>query len=47
VPEANKGPGKFYRKAKPGGWREDLTPDQVAIVEDMTGPILLRHYRGG
>jgi GT2 family glycosyltransferase len=47
VAEADKGPGKFYRKAKPGSWREDLTPDQIAIVEDVTGPILSRHYRGG
>ncbi len=47
VPEADKGPGKFYRKASPGGWREDLTADQIALVEDVTGPILLRHYRGG
>jgi hypothetical protein len=47
VAEADKGPGKFYRKAKPGSWREDLTPDQIAIVEDVTEPILSRHYRGG
>jgi hypothetical protein len=26
IPEDMKGQGKFYRKASPGGWREDLTP---------------------
>lgn len=26
LPQESKGEGKFYRKAKPGGWREDLTP---------------------
>ena len=25
IPEEEKGEGKFHRKAKPGGWREDLT----------------------
>lgn len=44
VPESNKGPGKFYRKATPGGWREDLAPDQIKIVEDVARPILLRNY---
>ena len=44
VPETDKGPGKFYRKAKPGGWREDLTQEQVKIIENVTRPILTRHY---
>ena len=25
IPEEQKGEGKFYRKATPGGWRKDLT----------------------
>ena len=44
VPEGNKGPGKFYRKAKPGGWEEDLTAEQVRIIEDATGEILAEFY---
>jgi len=40
VPESEKGVGKFYRKATSGGWREDLTPEQARIVEDITAPLL-------
>jgi hypothetical protein len=40
VPEKEKGAGKFYRKATPGGWREDLTPEQARIVEDITAPLI-------
>jgi hypothetical protein len=44
VPEEEKGPGKFYRKATPGGWRKDLTPDQVEIIERITTPLLKEFY---
>jgi hypothetical protein len=44
LPEKAKGEGKFYRKATPGGWREDLTPEQVRIVEDITAPLLEWFY---
>ena len=44
VPEGNKGPGKFYRKAKPGGWEEDLSPEQVRIIENATGAVLAEFY---
>ena len=44
VPEEEKGPGKFKRKATPGGWREDLTPEQVEIVERVTAPLLREFY---
>jgi hypothetical protein len=44
VPEGEKGPGKIRRKATPGGWREDLTPEQIEIVERMTAPILEEFY---
>ena len=44
VPEDNKGPGKFYRKATPGGWREDLTKEQAEAVESVTGPLLQQLY---
>jgi hypothetical protein len=45
VPAEEKGPGKFRRKAQPGSWREDLTPKQLAAIEEITGPILGRFYR--
>lgn len=46
VPQEQKGEGKFYRKAKPGGWREDLTPRQVRMVEQITGPVIKELYPG-
>ena len=47
VPAENKGEGKFHRKARPGGWREDLTPEQVAVVEELTAPFLEEYYGDG
>ena len=44
IPEGKKGEGKFYRKATPGGWREDLTPEQARIVEGVTAPLLEALY---
>jgi hypothetical protein len=44
VPENKKGPDKPHRKATPGGWKEDLTPEQARIVEDLTVPILDEFY---
>ena len=44
VPEEEKGEGKFYRKAAPGGWREDLTPSQARTVEKITAPLLQEFY---
>src|SRR5215217_1421583 len=44
IPEEEKGEGKFHRKATPGGWREDLTPEQVEIVERVAGPLLGELY---
>jgi Sulfotransferase family len=44
IPEEDKGEGKFYRKATPGGWREDLTPEQVKTVEKITAPLLSELY---
>jgi hypothetical protein len=40
IPEKEKGAGKFYRTATSGSWREDLTPEQARIVEDITAPLL-------
>ena len=44
IPEDQKGPGKFYRRATPGGWREDLTRKQAKIVERVTAPLLEELY---
>jgi sulfotransferase family protein len=44
VPDEQKGEGKFYRKATPGGWREDLTPKQIKTVEKITAPLLDELY---
>ncbi len=44
IPEEQKGEGKKYRKATPGGWREDLTPEQARIIEEATRPLLEEHY---
>jgi hypothetical protein len=44
VPEEEKGSGKFQRKASPGSWREDLTPEQAATIERITAPLLWEFY---
>jgi hypothetical protein len=44
IPEDKKGEGKFYRKASPGGWKDDLTPEQARIVERVTAPLLEQLY---
>ncbi len=44
TPEDQKGEGKFYRKATPGGWRDDLTPKQAETVERITAPVLKELY---
>ena len=47
IPEEEKGQGKFYRKATPQAWREDLTRRQVKIVERITAPLLEEFYPTG
>jgi len=44
IPEEKKGKGKFYRKGIPGSWRQDLTPEQIAMVEEITAPLLEEFY---
>lgn len=44
MPEDRKGPGQLYRKARPGSWREDLTPAQARMVENKTRPFLEMFY---
>ena len=44
IPEEKRGAGKFYRKATPGGWREDLTAEQAEAVERVTATLLEEFY---
>ena len=44
IPEKRKGPDKPQRKATPGGWKEDLTPEQARIVEQLAVSILDEFY---
>src|SRR5690606_19211598 len=46
VPESEKGSGKFHRKATSGGWRDDLTAEEIAIVERHAAGLLHRFYGG-
>lgn len=46
IPERQKGPNKPRRKARPGGWQEDLTPEQARMVEEITTPIMNEFYPG-
>jgi hypothetical protein len=46
IPEDKKGSGKPHRKATPGGWKDDLTPKQIEIVEQTTAPLLKEFYPG-
>ncbi len=44
IPERQKGPGMFLRKAAPGGWVDDLTPQQAKSIERITAPLLKEFY---
>jgi hypothetical protein len=44
IPSAEKGPGRFHRKATPGAWREDLSPEEIAVVERHAASLLHRFY---
>jgi hypothetical protein len=44
IPAEEKGSGKFHRKAVPGGWREDLSPEQVRRIDEVVAPIVEEHY---
>ena len=46
IPEWQKGPNRPRRKARPGGWQEDLTPEQARIVEEITAPTMTEFYPG-
>lgn len=42
IPEEKKGQGKFYRKATPGGWQEDLSAEQIQATEEICGDLMQR-----
>lgn len=44
IPEEKKGEGKFHRKASTGGWRDDLTPEQARVVEEINASTLEEFY---
>jgi hypothetical protein len=44
VPAREKGRGKFYRRGTSGGWKEDLSPRQVEVIERATAPLLEKFY---
>lgn len=44
IPREEKGPGKIRRKATPGGWREDLTGEQIRAVEQITAGFIEEFY---
>ncbi len=44
IPEEERGAGKVFRKATPGGWREDLTPEQAKTIESITAPLIEEFY---
>jgi hypothetical protein len=44
IPGEKKGEGKFYRKAEPGSWREDLSSEQVKMIEEKTASLLREFY---
>lgn len=39
-PAAARGPGRFIRAAAPGRWRDHLSVDEVAMVDQIMGPTL-------
>jgi hypothetical protein len=40
------GAGRLYPEATPRNWRENLTPEQVEVVEMVSAPLLDDFYPG-
>ncbi len=40
VPEHAKGPTRFFRSARPGAWREALTPEERQVANEVMGATL-------
>jgi hypothetical protein len=43
IPDDKKGPGKFVRTARVGGWQEELTGDEQRRIQRKLGPFLAAH----
>lgn len=41
IPDENKGPGKFVRTAKVGGWQEELEKQEVRLIHRKLRPFLM------
>ena len=39
-PDTVRGPGQFIRAATPGAWRDHLTADEVAMIDEVMGDTL-------
>jgi hypothetical protein len=37
VPEGDRGTGKFVRSASPGAWKDNLTPDEQRVLDEVCG----------
>jgi len=37
IPKGEKGPGKFTRRAKPGGWKTAFSEEEIAVMNDIMG----------
>jgi Sulfotransferase domain len=46
VPDDRKGELNRFRKATPGSWRDDLSPEQQEAVQEVARPILDTFYPG-
>ena len=44
IPEGEKGQDKFYRKATPEGWKEDLSAEQIRMVEEAFTSLIREFY---
>jgi hypothetical protein len=44
IPPHKKGPKQFFRKGTPGGWKNDLTSEQVETVEKIALPVVGDFY---
>jgi len=40
IPESKKGPGKFYRSASPGKWKENFNENEKIILDKIMGESL-------
>lgn len=47
VPSSDRGPRQAVRSARPGGWQENLSPEEQAAMEDVLGEALAEFGYGG